>query len=414
MPPHLFCLILIACCASLFPCSSCLDSQYQYCQNTNKCGTMNISYPFGVGKRGCGLPGFQIDCVQNLTLVIAIQDQNYTILFFDNHSKIFYIVRGEKCKFLDDPIDKQIPPPERTDTAFRIAEENRTLNVYKCNKQGQLNHSRMFKGIQCNDSVYYSLYENRTLIPGCSKAHVTVDVGIMQPDYKDTKRDESCRSCEESHGICGYRCNTSYSTAPFVCYCKDGPRTDKCPAHGRRTVTIIGCSVGGAALLAVLSLAYHLKNRKPPPSEGLHRHLPGREMGNLPIFSYETLRQSTNCFHEENELGVGGFGSVYLGKLCDGRIVAVKRLYQDNSRRLEQFINEVKIFSSLNHPHVVRLYGCTPADSPELLLVYEFVPNGTLADHLHGDRKNPKGLPWKTRLNIALSNCPGLGFSSRP
>jgi serine/threonine protein kinase len=133
-------------------------------------------------------------------------------------------------------------------------------------------------------------------------------------------------------------------------------------------------------------------------------------MGNLPIFSYEALRQTTNCFHEENELGVGGFGSVYLGKLWDGRIVAVKRLYQDNSRRLEQFINEVKIFSTLNHPHVVRLYGCTPADSPELLLVYEFVPNGTLADHLHGDRKNPKGLPWNTRLNIAIQTAQALAF----
>ena len=130
------------------------------------------------------------------------------------------------------------------------------------------------------------------------------------------------------------------------------------------------CSIGGAALIAALSLAYYLKNRiKPAPSRSLPRHLPGREMGNLPLFSYEALRQSTNCFHEENELGVGGFGSVYLGKLWDGRFVAVKRLYQDNSRRLEQFINEVKIFSTLNHPHLVRLYGCTPADSPELLLV---------------------------------------------
>lgn len=93
----------------------------------------------------------------------------------------------------------------------------------------------------------------------------------------------------------------------------------------------------------------------------------GRETGHLPIFSYEALRQSTNCFHEENEIGVGGLGSVYLGKLSDGRTVAVKRLSHDNSRRVDQFdqfINEVKIFSTLNHPHIVRLCGCTPAHSP--------------------------------------------------
>jgi hypothetical protein len=60
--------------------------------------------------------------------------------------------------------------------------------------------------------------------------------------------------------------------------------------------------------------------------------LSGLKIGNLPIFSYQELCQATNCFHEENEVGDGGFGSVYLGKLGDGRSVAVKRLYQDNAR----------------------------------------------------------------------------------
>jgi serine/threonine protein kinase len=67
-------------------------------------------------------------------------------------------------------------------------------------------------------------------------------------------------------------------------------------------------------------------------------------------------------------------------------------------------------FSTLNHPRVVRLYGCAYEDSPELLLVYEFVPNGTLADHLHGHRRGPKGLPWDTRLNIAIQTAQALAF----
>eukprot|EP00253_Pinus_taeda_P012733 PITA_12733 len=393
LPPHIFFIILTACCASLFPCSLCFDLQYQYCQNTSKCAYMNIPYPLGVGNRGCGHPNFQIYCVHNLAPAITIQGQNYTILEFINHLNPFVIVRGEQCKFLDDSIDMQIPPPIRADIAMRIAKENRTLNVYKCKKQAQLDLSILVSG-KCNSSVSYGLYDSGNGMPGCSKAQVTVDVGLMLLVYNDTKRDESCRSCDASRGICGYRYNTSDSTSPFVCYCKDGPR----------------CSVGGAALLAVLSLIYHLKNRKRPSSRALPRHLPGGEMGNLPIFSYEALRQSTNGFHEENELGVGGFGSVYLGKLWDGRMVAVKRLYHDNSRRIEQFINEVKIFSALNHPYVVRLYGCTSADSPELLLVYEYVPNGTLADHLHGNRKSPKGLPWNARLNIAIQTAQALAF----
>eukprot|EP00253_Pinus_taeda_P004342 PITA_04342 len=394
---YLLFFILTACCASLFPCYLCLDVQYQYCKNTSKCGVTDIQYPIGVGNRGCGHPHFQIDCGQNLSPVITIQGHNYTII--ESHLRSWLIVRGEKCKFLDNPIniDMQIPQPRRKDTAVISATENRTLNVYTC----QLKPSVMVSG-KCNSSVSYSLFDSGDWFPGCRTTQVTVDVGTLQLKYNDRKRDASCQSCSQSGGMCGYRYNTSGSTAPFVCYCKDGPHTYKCPGHG--------CSLGGAALLAVLFLICHLKYRKPPPGGALPRHLPGREMGNLLIFSYEALRQSTNCFHEENELGVGGFGSVYLGKLWDGRVVAIKRLYQDNSRRLEQFINEVKIFSTLNHPHVVRLYGCTPADSPELLLVYEFVPNGTLADHLHGHRKNPKGLPWNTRLNIAIQTAQALAF----
>lgn len=130
----------------------------------------------------------------------------------------------------------------------------------------------------------------------------------------------------------------------------------------------------------------------------------------MPIFSYEELCEATNYFDEENEVGDGGFGSVYLGKLVDGRSVAIKRLYQDNARRVEQFINEVVTFATLNHPRVVRLHGCAYEDSPELLLVYEFVPNGTLADHLHGHRRDLKGLPWDTRLDIAIQTAQALAF----
>ncbi|PHT46390.1 putative serine/threonine-protein kinase [Capsicum baccatum] len=68
----------------------------------------------------------------------------------------------------------------------------------------------------------------------------------------------------------------------------------------------------------------------------------------------------------------------------DGREVAVKRLYERNCMRMEQFLNEVEILTRLGHINLVTLYGCSSRCSRELL-VYEFIPNGTLADHLHGD-----------------------------
>ena len=64
--------------------------------------------------------------------------------------------------------------------------------------------------------------------------------------------------------------------------------------------------------------------------------------------------------------------------------MAVKRLYENNFKRVQQFMNEVEILTKLNHKNLVKLYGCTSKRSRDLLLVYEYIPNGTVADHLHG------------------------------
>jgi len=99
-----------------------------------------------------------------------------------------------------------------------------------------------------------------------------------------------------------------------------------------------------------------------------------------------------------------------LGKLQDGRTVAVKRLYENNYRRLEQFMNEIEILSRLRHQNLVTLYGCTSRRSRELLLVYEYIPNGTLADHLHGSLASQKALPWSIRMSIAIETADALAY----
>ena len=96
--------------------------------------------------------------------------------------------------------------------------------------------------------------------------------------------------------------------------------------------------------------------------------------------------------------------------LKDGRAVAVKRLYERSLKHVEQFKNEVEILKSLKHPNLVILYGCTSRHSKELLLVYEYISNGTLADHLHGDRAISRPLCWSVRLNVAIETASGLAF----
>ncbi|XP_028120760.1 LEAF RUST 10 DISEASE-RESISTANCE LOCUS RECEPTOR-LIKE PROTEIN KINASE-like 1.1 [Camellia sinensis] len=128
------------------------------------------------------------------------------------------------------------------------------------------------------------------------------------------------------------------------------------------------------------------------------------------VFSYTELEEATHNFDPTEELGDGGFGTVYHGKLQDGWEVAVKRLYEHNCKRVRQFMNEIQILTSLRHPNLVTLYGCTSRLSQELLLVYEYIPNGTVADHLHGDRANVGSLTWPIRMNIAIETASALAY----
>lgn len=90
--------------------------------------------------------------------------------------------------------------------------------------------------------------------------------------------------------------------------------------------------------------------------------------------------------------------------------MAIKRLYENNNKRAEQFLNEVEILANLRHKNLVNLYGCTSHQSSELLLVYEYVPNGTVADHLHGKQSKNGLLSWSKRLSIAIETASALVY----
>ncbi|XP_027364785.1 LEAF RUST 10 DISEASE-RESISTANCE LOCUS RECEPTOR-LIKE PROTEIN KINASE-like 1.1 [Abrus precatorius] len=130
----------------------------------------------------------------------------------------------------------------------------------------------------------------------------------------------------------------------------------------------------------------------------------------VPIFTDNDLEVATKNFDQSREVGKGGFGVVYYGKLHDGREVAVKRLHEHNYRRVEQFMNEIKILTRLRHKNLVSLYGCTSRHSRELLLVYEYISNGTVASHLRHESTNPGFLGWPIRMKVAIETATALAY----
>ena len=100
------------------------------------------------------------------------------------------------------------------------------------------------------------------------------------------------------------------------------------------------------------------------------------------VFSSSELEKATENFSLNRILGQGGQGTVYKGMLVDARIVAVKKPKVVDADKLEEFINEVVILSQINH-RIVKILGCFRNETNVLLLVYEFIPNGNLFEHLH-------------------------------
>lgn len=88
----------------------------------------------------------------------------------------------------------------------------------------------------------------------------------------------------------------------------------------------------------------------------------------------------------------------------------MKRLHENSYRRVQQFTNEVEILARLVHPNLVSLYGCTSNHSHELLLAYEYVSNGAVADHLHGNQAKDGKLSWHIRMNIAVETASALRY----
>lgn len=216
------------------------------------------------------------------------------------------------------------------------------------------------------------------------------------------------QSCLCNHG---FLWNPSTGTCPKAPYCVRNSGSVEC----HKSEYAAGLTVGIVGLIALTTLTVYMFRRRRAAQRAHAKLVKERSMilatnsggKSARLFSSREMKHCTNNFARDRVLGCGGFGEVYKGELDDGTVVAIKSAKIGNIKGIDQVLNEVRILSQVNHRSLVRLLGCC-VESELPLMVYEYVPNGNLYEHLVGLKGSI--LDWKTRLQIGFQSAEGLAY----
>uniref|UniRef100_A0A1J3EZM8 non-specific serine/threonine protein kinase n=1 Tax=Noccaea caerulescens TaxID=107243 RepID=A0A1J3EZM8_NOCCA len=443
---------------------------HKRCSKPFSCGDQKeLLYPFWVpGREDCGHPDFKLECNESSgSAELSISSVKYRILEVKYDSGIIRLARSDYITDLcpQDPLNAKFDQ-----TVLPFAPTTELITIYydcgrdfsvppftgelECEDNSRRNYyvtknltSPLLQGISGLLSDLRVLCNKNVTIPASGPALASLQSTSNTDNLKkaleegfELEVNKDCSTCIGSGGACGY----SQSSTSFTCYNtqQNSPRKKK----GLSAGVIAGIvAASGAAVAILIAGAWFCIIRRRRKTQASSQYTTSKDLpitsystskatssyptsttissssnhslvpsisnlGNfgVQVFSYEELEEATENF--SRELGDGGFGTVYYGVLKDGRAVAVKRLYERSLKRVEQFKNEIEILKSLKHPNLVILYGCTSRHSRELLLVYEYISNGTLAEHLHGDRAESRPLCWTVRLDVAIETASALSY----
>ncbi|XP_010551637.1 PREDICTED: LEAF RUST 10 DISEASE-RESISTANCE LOCUS RECEPTOR-LIKE PROTEIN KINASE-like 1.5 [Tarenaya hassleriana] len=408
------------------------------------CPPFNSSPPFPFSSSpGCGHPNFQIHCVSPRATV-SINNLSFSLLRYDAVSNTLLLSpvsppphspNRSSCsshRFTSVP-DRVI---DLTGSPFRVSDSS-------CSRLSLLRPCSRLILPKCSHCPWdCKLLENPGLIlQGCEHASGSSSLseqgcqgdifGFLDDFFSrfgfEVEWDESqdpyfvkCRACRAKNGVCGF--NSSDPDKGFLCFQARSELSPIWVSRDKRVdhVAVLCLIFALTCLLMAISVSIAIfrsrssslssANEEDPAALFLRRH----RFASLlpPVFTYEELESATNKFDPKRKIGDGGFGSVYLGHLHDGQLVAVKHLHHHGKAfSMKSFCNEILILSSINHPNLVKLHGYC-SDPRGLLLVYDYVPNGTLADHLHGRTGlcRKMTLTWQLRLDIALQTALALEY----
>ncbi|CAL9016871.1 unnamed protein product [Prunus brigantina] len=189
----------------------------------------------------------------------------------------------------------------------------------------------------------------------------------------------------------------------------DSPPSPGAPAHSPPPPKAPAHSVAGGVFIILLVFGILRRRGLQGQQNALEDDLKGVDL-QTGKFSFRQLKAATNNFDEANKIG-GGFGSVYKGLLSDGTVIAVKQLSSKSKQGNHEFVNEIGMISALEHPHLVKLHGCC-IEGNQLLLVYEYMENNSLARALFGKyySLSQLKLDWPTRHKICVGIARGLAY----
>ncbi|CAL9172621.1 unnamed protein product [Musa hybrid cultivar] len=414
----------------------CAATRASGCNQT--CGSATVSYPFGFSD-GCGirlncsaagemqLSGHRITVITHETIILDVQPVcDRSILAAEGLFRSHYAMTSSNTLFLRNCSSQR-------DFGCIISTEkiSRRLNVTSC-------------GLQGDDTICYSSRKTGGFLSWEEFSEATAGCAFMFASARYGGATFSKPSLVFGEAETGWwlngecRCATnanckrvdtpvSGGSTGFRCSCHEGfvgdgfadgagcARVQNCRSLSSISGDCwsgskVGAFLGGvlAAVSLMLGVAFFREyiRRLSTASRGkqITRRLLSQTSCTVATFSLKNVERATSNFAGTSVLGTGAYSTVYVGKLSNAGLVAIKRLKHDD---VDLIINEIKLVSSVSHPNVVRLLGCC-IESGEHILVYEFMPNGTLSQHLR--RKRGDGLSWHARVSIAADVATAVAY----
>ncbi|KAL6655396.1 hypothetical protein ACP70R_006222 [Stipagrostis hirtigluma subsp. patula] len=428
-----------------------------------RCGDIDVPYPFGLDRQCAIHAGFQLNCTtvgritklfhNNLEVIkISVQDGKVWFKTFisrqcydpTTNGMLYnnawvrltsYVLSAEDNKIIvigcnglaymrSDSRPVTNPPKNGSCSGAGCCRADLPPGVryYQGFFNSLYNTSQIWRTTPCN---YITVMESATFNFSTtyltstvfydkdhSRTPVVMQWGITRNTCEAAKIDKTIPyACVSNNSEC------VTNDAGYLCRCSNGYKGNPYIVDGCTDINDCG-SVGLVALVLVVTCTYLIQERRK-----LHRIRQKyfRQHGGLllfeemksqqgipfKIFSEEELQQATNKFDERQVLGHGGHGKVYKGVLKSNVEAAVKRCMTIDEQQKKEFGKELLILSQINHKNIVKLLGCClEVEVP--MLVYEFIPNGTLFHLIHGNHS--RHISLATRLRIAYESADALAY----